>query len=377
MNEPKDRDMKQTVFERTEKEIESLKDNLNHQNHMTEAERNGRGPDGMPRETPYRVVQAHRERYLVRRGAEEYSCVLTGALRYREEFPVVGDEVGITVNPYGDSLIREILPRRTVFCRPDRGGHADGFAKTLKAQPLVANIDYVFIITSLNRDFSPGRIARYAAMAASGGAVPVAVLTKADLCPDPAGPEKQVAALSGDLTAVTISAVTGYGLERLRPYFREGVTIALLGSSGAGKSTLINTLAGEEIMRTGGIREEDSKGRHTTTHRELIEVNGVSLIDTPGLRELGVMDAEAGIGSTFSDIAELVSRCAFSDCTHRSEPGCAVLQALRDGSLTPERWAVYSRLEQENHWSKTKKNEWMTKLAMERRKLSTARKKRR
>ena len=377
MNEPKDRDLKQTVFERTEKEIESLKDNLNHQNHMTEAERNGRGPDGMPRETPYRVVQAYRERYLVRRGAEEYFCVLTGALRYREEFPVVGDEVGITVNPYGDSLIREILPRRTVFCRPDRGGHADGFVKTLKAQPLVANIDYVFIITSLNRDFSPGRIARYAAMAVSGGAVPVAVLTKADLCPDPAGPEKQVAALSGDLTAVTISAVTGYGLERLRPYFREGVTIALLGSSGAGKSTLINTLAGEEIMRTGGIREEDSKGRHTTTHRELIEVNGVSLIDTPGLRELGVMDAEAGIGSTFSDIAELVSRCAFSDCTHRSEPGCAVLQALRDGSLTPERWAVYSRLEQENHWSKTKKNEWMTKLAMERRKLSTARKKRR
>ena len=142
----------------------------------------------------YRVVQVHRDRYLVRNKEKELYCTLTGSMRYREEFPVVGDEAEITENPYGDSLIRGIRPRRTVFCRPDRGGHADGFAKTLQVQPLVANIDYVFIITSMNQDFSISRIARYAAMAVSGGAVPVAVLTKADLCPDAENMEAKAAA---------------------------------------------------------------------------------------------------------------------------------------------------------------------------------------
>ena len=215
----------------------------------------------------YRVVLAHRERYLARNREKELYCVPAGNLRYREEYPVVGDYVEITENPYGDSLIRSILPRRTAFFRPDRGGHADGFAKTVTVQPLIANIDYVFIITSLNGDFSVNRIARYAAMAVSGGAAPVAVLTKADLCPDAAEAEARVSEMSRDLQVISISSRTGYGLERLREYFRPGVTIALLGSSGAGKSTLVNTLAGREIMRTGGIREDDSKGRHTIRSR--------------------------------------------------------------------------------------------------------------
>ena len=324
----------------------------------------------------YRVVLVHRDRYLVRKDEKELYCVPAGSLRYREEFPVVGDYVEIIENPYGDSLIQAIRPRRSVFCRPDRGGHADGFAKTLLVQPLVANIDYVFIITSLNRDFSVNRIARYAAMAVSGGAVPVAVLTKADLCPDAGEMEARAAALSGGLRVVTISSVTGYGMERLRTFFTPGVTIALLGSSGAGKSTLVNALAGREVMRTGGIREEDAKGRHTTTHRELIELDGVSLIDTPGLRELGVIDAEAGLADTFADIAELAGRCAFSDCAHRSEPGCAVREALENGSLSRERWETYTRLERENRWSKVRKNEMMMHVAMERRKMNKSRKKR-
>ena len=325
----------------------------------------------MEHTSAYRVVLVHRDRYLVRNDNEEYYCVVTGSLRYRDEFPVVGDEVEITVNPYGDSLIRAILPRRTVFCRPDRGGHADGFVKTLQVQPLIANMDYVFIITSLNHDFSVNRIARYAAVTTAGGAVPVAVLTKADLCPDIEAMEAKAAALSRDLQVVTISSYTGYGLDCLREYFKPGVTIALLGSSGAGKSTLINTLAGEEIMRTGGIRAEDSKGRHTTTHREMIELNGVFLIDTPGLRELGMIDAEEGLAGTFTDITDLISQCAFSDCTHRNEPGCAVRQALEDGSLSPERWKMYSRLEKENNRSRILKNEKMMKAAMERRKRIT------
>ena len=324
----------------------------------------------------YRVVLVHRERYLVRNEEKEFNCVLAGNLRWRHEYPVVGDYVEITENPYGDSLIMAIRPRRTAFFRPERGGHADGFVKTMQVQPLIANMDYVFIITSLNHDFSVNRIARYAAMAAAGGAKPVAVLTKADLCPDPEEMETKVTGLSGDIRAVTISARTGYGMDRLREYFRPGDTIALLGSSGAGKSTLVNTLAGREVMRTGGIREDDSKGRHTTTHRELIELDGVSFIDTPGLRELGMIDAEEGLAGTFSDIAELVSRCAFSDCTHRNEPGCAVRQALEDGTLTPERWETYSRLERENQWSKIRKNEKMMNIAMERRRMNNSRRKR-
>ena len=317
----------------------------------------------------YRVVLVHRDRYLVRNADEEYYCTLAGNLRYRDVFPVVGDYTEITVNPYGDSLIRAIMPRKSAFYRPDRGGHAENFVKTMQVQPLVANIDYVFIITALNHDFNLNRIARYAAMAVSGGAVPVAVLTKADLCPDAAGMEKQVSEMSGDLQVISISSYTGYGLERLKAYFRPGVTIALLGSSGAGKSTLINTLAGSGIMRTGGIREDDSKGRHTTTHREMIELDGAFLIDTPGLRELGMIDADDGIAETIADIAELISQCAFSDCTHRNEPRCAVRRALEDGSLAPERWETYSKLARENQWSKARKNAMMMHIAMNRRKM--------
>jgi len=321
-----------------------------------------------------RVILVHKDRYLVRHGEAELYCVLAGNLRFRGEFPVVGDYVEITENPYGDSLIREILPRKTAFFRPDRGGHADGYVKTMQVQPLIANMDYIFIITSLNNDFSLGRIARYASMAVAGGATPVAILTKADLCTDVAAMEAQTAALSDHLQVVAVCSHTGFGLDRLRVYFTPGTTIALVGSSGAGKSTLINTLAGREVMRVSAIREEDAKGRHTTTHREMIDIDGVSVIDTPGLRGLGVIDAEQGIADTFSDIAELTCACRFPDCTHRTEPGCAVRQALADGTLSAERWEMYSRLEKENSWSKARKNELMTNIAMKRHNLNTKRK---
>lgn len=323
-----------------------------------------------------RVILVQKERYLVRRADEAFYCVLAGSLRYQDEFPVVGDYVEVIDNPYGDSLIRAIQPRKTVFCRPDRGGHADGFVKTVKVQPLVANIDYVFIITSLNGDFSVNRIARYAAMAAAGGAIPVAVLTKADACENVQALQAQAAALSDGIQAIAVSAYTGFGMERLKSCFVPGTTVALLGSSGAGKSTLINTLAGREVMRVGEIREKDSKGRHTTTQRQLIEIDGVSFIDTPGLRELGVIDAGEGIADTFSDIAELISRCAFSNCSHRTEPGCAIRRALEDGSLSRERWETYARLEKENRWSMERKNELMVSVAKHRRELKRTRKNR-
>ena len=318
----------------------------------------------------YRVILVQKDRYLVRRAGEELYCVMSGSLRFQDEFPVVGDDVEVIANPYGDSLIRSIRPRRTVFCRPDRGGHADGFVKTMKVQPLVANIDYVFIITALNCDFSVNRIARYAAMTAAGGAIPVAVLTKADICPNVEVFEAQAAALSDNIQVVSVSAYTGFGMEKLRAFLKPGATIALLGSSGAGKSTLINTLAGREILRVGEIREKDSKGRHTTTRRELIELDSVSFIDTPGLRELGMIDAAEGIADTFSDITELIGRCAFSNCSHRTEPGCAIRLALEDGSLSQERWEMYARLEEENRWSVDRKNDRMVSIALRRRELN-------
>ncbi len=324
----------------------------------------------------HRVILVQKDRYLVRGADEELYCVLAGSLRYQDEFPVVGDYVEVIANPYGDSLIRAIQPRKTVFCRPDRGGHADGFVKTVKVQPLVANIDYVFIITSLNGDFSVSRIARYAAMAASGGAIPVAVLTKADACDCVEEMQAQAAALSERIQVVSVSAHTGFGMDKLGTYFKPGATIALLGSSGAGKSTLINTLVGREVLRVGEIREKDSKGRHTTTQRQLIEIDGVSFIDTPGLRELGVIDAGEGIADTFSDIAELTGQCAFSNCTHRTEPGCAIRRALEDGSLSRERWEMYARLERENQWNMDKKNELMVSVAKHRRELNRTRNKR-
>lgn len=324
----------------------------------------------------YRVVLVQKDRYLVRNADEELYCVLAGSLRYQDEFPVVGDYVEIIPNPYGDSLIRAILPRKTVFCRPDRSGHADGFVKTMKVQPLVANIDYVFIITSLNNDFSLNRIMRYATMATAGGAIPVAVLTKADVCPDAEALEAQAAALSESIKVVSVSAYTGFGMERLKAYIKPGATVALLGSSGAGKSTLVNTLAGREILRVGAIREKDSKGRHTTTQRQLIELDGVSFIDTPGLRELGMIDAGEGIADTFSDIAELIGQCAFSNCTHRTEPGCAIRRAFENGTLSPERWELYAQLEKENRWSMDRKNEQMVSIALRRRELNRSRKKR-
>lgn len=324
----------------------------------------------------YRVVLVQKDRYLVRNADEELYCVLAGSLRYQDEFPVVGDYVEIIPNPYGDSLIRAILPRKTVFCRPDRSGHADGFVKTMKVQPLVANIDYVFIITSLNNDFSLNRIMRYATMATAGGAIPVAVLTKADVCPDAEALEAQAATLSESIKVVSVSAYTGFGMERLKAYIKPGATVALLGSSGAGKSTLVNTLAGREILRVGAIREKDSKGRHTTTQRQLIELDGASFIDTPGLRELGMIEAGEGIADTFSDIAELIGQCAFSNCTHRTEPGCAIRRALENGTLSPERWELYAQLEKENRWSMDRKNEQMVSIALRRRELNRSRKKR-
>ncbi len=271
------------------------------------------------------------------------------------ECPVVGDYVKVFTNEYGDALIDEVLPRTTAFKRPNRSGHAEGFVKNLLEETIAANFDSVFIVTSLNQDYSENRIARYVSITLNTGAKPVVVLSKADLCDDVALKVEITKAVCDKADVIAISSLTGYGLEQLAPYLQTNKTIAIVGSSGVGKSTLLNTLNGSALMKVNHIRDEDGKGRHTTTYRQLFRLeNGVWIMDTPGLREIGVLDMEEGIDETFSDVTSLFGQCRFNDCSHTNEPGCAVLAALQDGSLSGERWQTYLQLHRENQWGKEK-----------------------
>ena len=271
------------------------------------------------------------------------------------ECPVVGDYVKVFTNEYGDALIDEVLPRTTAFKRPNRNGHAEGFVKNLLEETIAANFDSVFIVTSLNQDYSENRIARYVSITLNTGAKPVVVLSKADLCDDVALKVEITKAVCDKADVIAISSLTGYGLEQLAPYLQANKTIAIVGSSGVGKSTLLNTLNGSALMKVNHIRDEDGKGRHTTTYRQLFRLeNGVWIMDTPGLREIGVLDMEEGIDETFSDVTSLFGQCRFNDCSHTNEPGCAVLAALQDGSLSGERWQTYLQLHRENQWGKEK-----------------------
>lgn len=227
----------------------------------------------------------------------------------------------------------------------------------MKEQAMVANVDYVFIVTALNDNYNYNRIARYVAIALQGNAIPVVILTKMDLCSNPGRYVREVEEISEKVQVHAISALYGIGLEELDQYVFPGATIVMLGSSGAGKSTLVNAFMGETAMKTSAIRENDSKGRHTTTHRQILELkNGAVLIDTPGMRELGMCDVDDGIDETFSDIVELEQCCKFSDCRHESEPGCAIKAAIKDGSLTIERYELYRNLHAESDKAKKMKD---------------------
>ncbi len=291
-----------------------------------------------------RVSEVRKNRYILQFWEKEIPAVVKGHF-YEEapkDLPVVGDYVIFSYNPKGDSVILEVCERQSFLQRPDQ-------AKTGVMQYMAANVDHVFIITALDKDYSYNRIARYVTTALQGGAVPVVVLTKSDSCSNPGRYVREAESISDKVRVHAISALYGIGLDELEEYFQPGNTICLLGSSGAGKSTLINALCGEEIMKTGDVRTADSKGRHTTTHRQLIQLdNGVSLIDTPGMREIGLAGAEEGIDDTFSDIRELAQHCRFSDCRHEKEPGCAVKAAIERGELSEERLRLYKNLGKEN-----------------------------
>lgn len=300
-------------------------------------------PDGL---IPARVVEIRRELYKAVCAHGEVNANLLGAFFHaaedRGDFPAVGDFVLLKYNEQGLSGIARLLPRTSKFSRADFSGHAAGYVKTVLEQVVAANFDYVFILSSLNRDFKVSRITRYLTQARQSGGYPAVILTKADLCEDPDEQIRQVQKTAPGVDVIALSAVTGQGLERLEPYLKPRKTMVFLGMSGVGKSSLLNALAGEECMAVKEIREDDARGRHTTTHRQLIKLpSGAMVIDTPGMRELGLFGADEGVSASFSEVEALFSRCRFSDCRHTTEPGCAVKAALKDGALTHEQWERY------------------------------------
>jgi ribosome biogenesis GTPase len=290
-----------------------------------------------------RIVVEHRGAYRVETDDGERPGALAGRLRHhaqgRSDLPAVGDFVAVRV-PDGDgpAVVEAVLPRRTAFVRRVAGRRPDD-------QVIAANIDIVFVMTGLDHDFNVRRIERYLAAVWESGATPVVLLNKADLCDDV---EFRIDAARGAAIGVdvqVISALQQEGIAALSEYLRAGQTIGFVGSSGVGKSTLLNRLLGRDAQTTGGVREHDGRGRHTTTHRELFVLpQGALVIDTPGMREFTLSDADEGLDAAFGDIKELSARCRFSDCAHQGEPGCAVREAAERGEIAAERLTAYEKL---------------------------------
>ncbi|HNX14247.1 MAG TPA: ribosome small subunit-dependent GTPase A [Oscillospiraceae bacterium] len=297
-----------------------------------------------------RVTAVQRERYEIFCEQGETFARLKGSAFFCKDtlYPTVGDFVTIVYNELGDSLITETLARKTFFSRADPD-------PVKPAQAVAANFDYVFILSSQNRDFNLGRLERYLTLAYHSGAQPIVVLTKSDLCDNPEEHIQAVNEISFGVPVHSISVVTGEGMDALGEYLKPGKMIVFLGSSGVGKSSLINALAGEELMEIGEIREDDDRGRHTTTHRQLMLLkNGVMVIDTPGMRTMGMSDATDGLSGSFSDVEAFLGKCRFADCKHRSEPGCVIRNAIRTGVLTQERWESFERLKRETGYGERK-----------------------
>jgi len=298
--------------------------------------------------SPARVTVEHRGAYEVTAAAGPLRAVLAGRLRHLAasgELPVVGDWVAVDARSAdGGASIHAVLPRTTRVARRAPGDHASPI------QVLAANVDVVLVATSLNRDLSQRRLERYLAVAWESGARPVIVLTKADLARDPveiAIAEVAVGEVAAGVQVMTVSARTGVGLDAVAALVRSG-TVAVVGSSGVGKSTLINALLGEERLATLEIREDDARGRHATTRRQLVALpGGGALIDAPGLRELGLWGDDGGLASAFADVEELAAGCRFSDCSHEREPGCAVAVAVSAGTLPAARLAGWLKLRRE------------------------------
>lgn len=294
-----------------------------------------------------RVASELGDRYAVVGENMDRSIVsLAGALR--DNRPAVGDFVELDTE---GTRIDGILPRRTALVRQAAG-------QQTREQVIAANIDIVFVVTSMNDEFNESRLERYLAVVWESGATPVVVLNKADLATDPDDYVNRAARCAPGVDVVALTAVDDRGAAPLDTYLRPGRTYVLVGSSGVGKSTIVNAILGESVQDTGEIREDDDEGRHTTTRRDLIVLSdgrGV-LIDTPGMRELQLWDASDGVAATFEDIEQHAARCRFRDCSHDGEPGCAVAEALDSGALDHRRLANYQKLQRELAYHERKRD---------------------
>jgi ribosome biogenesis GTPase len=302
--------------------------------------------------TPARVVREDRERYRVLGASGERPAELAGRMRHtaltRMDLPAVGDWVAVREGGGGSDVIVALLPRATAFVRKVAG-------ETTEEQIVAANIDTVFVVMGLDDNLNVRRVERYLTAAWESGATPVVVLNKSDLAEDLEAAIAEVEAAAAGTEVVAVSALGAGTLAALGRWLAPGRTVALLGSSGVGKSTLVNALLGAERLETGAVREADSRGRHTTTRRELVALpGGALLIDTPGMRELQLWGDEESASAAFPEIVEFAAGCRFGDCRHDTEPGCAVRAALRDGTLDPARFESWRKLQRELRFLETK-----------------------
>ena len=308
---------------------------------------------------PARVIVQQRGLYEVVTETGMLSATLAGKFVHDArdgDYPVTGDWVVVAARPAeGSATIRHLIPRSSAFVRREAGPGAP------RGQVVAANVDTALLVASLNADLSLRRMERYLATAWESGAEPVIVLTKTDLCGEVEALKRAFEKIAFGAPVHAISALTGEGLAALNAHLAPGKTAVLVGSSGVGKSTLLNALAGHEVMATREIRHDDT-GKHTTTHCELVLLPGGALIlDTPGMRELGLWDAGDGVASAFAEIEALATQCRFHDCRHKSEPGCAIRAALADGSLDSARWDAYGKLLRENRFQENKEN-WVSRM---------------
>lgn len=320
-----------------------------------------------------RIIAVHKERYAL---WDEEHGEYYGKLKARNyyhlsltPYPVTGDLVKCQYNTMGDSVVLETLPRKTFIQRFDAWNATN-------AQAIAANVDEIFILTSANHDFNLKRLHRYLAACKQGRANCTIVITKADVCEHPEELLEKAKKDMPDEEILLISAVNGMGLENIREKMIPGSISVFLGSSGVGKSTLVNALAGRHVMDVNGIREDDSKGRHTTTHRQMVFLDsGAMVIDVPGMRELALLDAEEGLNQTFRTVSDFAECCRFHDCRHEREPGCAVRAAIEQGELTEEALQEYKNLQKEAA-RKERRDDWAMMVSKHRKQLKNTPKRR-